>query len=194
MEKAQELYYLRRIKELTEIVKEIAPKLLYHNFNHLVDVSRACKKYAKLERLNSYQTFILETAGLLHDIVHVQGRSDNEEKSVEASRKILSKLDYSSKKIEEISRLILATRSPRSRKDILEMILNDADLENLGRKDFFKKTELLRKEVGMDRDGWNGLTLDFLSQAKYYTTSAKKLREAKLKENLKKVRKINGKK
>lgn len=189
MESEQEMFYLRKIKELKEIVKQIAPKLPYHNFTHAIEVSKACKDYAILEGLSSYKAFILETAGLLHDIIYVQGRSDNEEKSAGASRKILSKLSYSAEEIEEVSRLILATRSPRSRKDILERIINDADLDNLGRNDFFKKSELLRKEIGADKEKWNNeLQINFLSQAKYHTNSAKKLREAKLKENLEKIR------
>ena len=82
--------YEPRIKELYGIIEPIAPKLPYHNLDHMLDVSNSCCRYAQLENLKSKYTFILKTAGLLHDVVYILGRRDNEERSVEISRNILS--------------------------------------------------------------------------------------------------------
>ena len=181
--------YDSRIRELYRAVRPTAPGLQYHNMEHLIDVSNSCKRYALLEGLNPHNIFILETAGLLHDIIYVPRKEDNEEKSVEKSKDILLRLNYSREEIKEVSRLILATKYPTNPQDILEMIICDADLDNLGRDDFFRKCELFRLEKKTDKKKWySKISVNFLSQMRYYTASAKRLRVAKLKENLKKLK------
>jgi len=187
----QTVNYNSKIKEIYRNIRQIAPELPYHNLKHLAEVSNSCKRYAILEGLNLRDTYILATAGLLHDIVFIPDRSDNEERSTEVSLNILSKLDYSSKDIDDVSRLILATKFPTNPKDILEKIICDADLDYLGRYDFPERSELLRKEKGIDRKKWyTEIQPSFLNQVKYYTSSAKKLREHVLKENFEKVLKL----
>ena len=191
MKEKEVSYYSKRIRELCRVIENLAPKLPYHNKNHLKDVSKSCKKYAQLERLNLYDIFILETAGLLHDIVYLPGREDNVERSVELSKNVLSRFGYSQREIEEISRLILSTKLPTNPRDALEKIICDADLDNLGRDDFFEKTELLRLEQGiLDKKKWYTDTLNFLEQVEFYTPSARRLAGPKLKENIEKMRRL----
>jgi uncharacterized protein len=54
---------------------------------------------------------------------------------------------YSNKKIEIIEKIILATSPNNTPKNILEKIIKDADLDNLGREDFFEKSHSLKKEI-----------------------------------------------
>jgi hypothetical protein len=55
---------------------------------------------------------------------------------------------YPVDKISIVERLILATKpSYQNPIDIYEKIIKDADLDNLGRKDFFEKGHSLKKEI-----------------------------------------------
>jgi predicted metal-dependent HD superfamily phosphohydrolase len=180
-----------KIKELYKIAESIAPRLPYHNLDHMKQVSEACEKYALMEKIDKRHIPTLKTAGLLHDIVYVPGRKNNEEKSVEIARKVLPEISYSSEEVENVSRLILATKVPTSPKDILEKIICDSDVDNFGRNDFFEKTELLRQEFGVDKKTWyTETTPNIMNHIRYYTESAKKLREVKLKENIEKLRRL----
>ena len=143
-----------------------------------------------MEGLGSDKVYILEAAGALHDIVYVPERKDNEEKSADLAEELLPRLGYSLREIEEISRLILATKWPTNPKDILEKIICDSDLDSLGRDDFFERGELLRQEWNVGKEKWYTQEVDFLSKVRYYTDSAQKLRQPKLEENFERLREL----
>ena len=73
----------QKLNLVYRIVKEIGPKLPYHNYEHAVEVVDTCRKYARLDDLSEEQTEIVVLAGLLHDIIFIPGRADNEERSAE---------------------------------------------------------------------------------------------------------------
>jgi len=182
---------LKKITELYKIAESIAPRLPYHNLYHMTQVAGICERYALMEKIDKRHIPALKAAGLLHDIVYVPGRKDNEEKSVEIARKILPEIGYSSEEVESVSRLILATKVPTNPKDILEKIICDSDVDNFGRDDFFEKTELLRIEFDVDKKAWyTETTPNIMNHIRYYTESAKKRRKAKLKENIEKLRRL----
>jgi hypothetical protein len=85
--------------------------------------------------------------------------------------------------------LIYATIIPHQPKSKLEEIICDADLDYLGRDDFFVIADTLRRElrdhgkIKSDRL-WDEIQVKFLTQHRYFTTSAKKMRRAKKQEHL----------
>jgi hypothetical protein len=87
--------------------------------------------------------------------------------------------------------MILSTDLEREPKTHLEKILCDADLDHLGREDFFKLDEKLREEwraEGIDVSDeakWYKATLEFINKHQYYTESQKKLREKVKQKNIK---------
>lgn len=158
--------------------------LPYHNFLHAIDVRNACRRLSSLERISTYDEFLLETATYLHDMVYELGASDNEERSALLADHFLQTQAYTPEEIEQVQRLILATKIPTSPQNLLEKIICDADVDNLGREDFFEKCELLRKERGVeDKKIWYAQTLKFLENHHYYTLAAKKLRDEGLEKN-----------
>lgn len=180
--------YLKKLKGLEMIAGMLSPKYPYHNTEHNRDVSRVARVYGQLEQVSEYNIFILGSAGLIHDLIYVVGRTDNEEKSVETGSIILSKLGYSIDDVKTISRLVLATKLPTNPGDLLEMIICDADKDHLGRDDFWEKSERLRKERNINKERWYISELPrFLRQIKYYTYSAQKLRGHGLEKHLQEV-------
>jgi uncharacterized protein len=89
--------------------------------------------------------------------------------------------------------MIMATRLPQSPKSHLEQILADADLDDLGRDDFFAIGDKLFLEnsffgIITDMDEWNRKQVDFMEGHQYFTKSAINLRQAKKDANLERIK------
>jgi len=185
--------YQKRIELVKYTAKELTQRLPYHNFRHETEVYLASAKLAVLENIDDERKFLLKTAALLHDIIVVSGRTDNEERSAEFAREYLPKIDYSDKQAEKVAELILATKMPQKPRNLLEKIICDADLENLGSKDFFEWSEKLREELGIQEGaGWYRGQIDFLQSHQYHTESARRLRGGGKKRNIKKLKRLAG--
>ena len=95
--------------------------------------------------------------------------------------------------VKKIQKMILSTDLDREPKTHIEKILCDADLDNLGREDFFKLDGRLREgrrargvDVSDDIKWFRG-TLEIITKHKYYTQSQKKLREKGKQKNIKRL-------
>ena len=99
--------------------------------------------------------------------------------------------DYSPQEIEQVESLIMVTTMPQYAKTKQEMVLCDADLDVLGREDFFITSFQLQLEwkifgvMDSTLREWIKFEIDFLENHKYYTASAIKLREEQKQKNLK---------
>ena len=170
---------------------EHMPKLPYHNFAHAVDVAQAADTLAGLENLSTNQGFLLQTGACLHDIIYDIHAKDNEEQSTLLAEDLLPIFDYGYEDIYQVKSIILATKIPTKPKSRLEEVMCDADVDNLGRPDFLDKCELLRQERGVeDLKNWYGNTLKFLQGHRYYTESARDLRQKGFEENLENLRRL----
>jgi hypothetical protein len=79
--------------------------------------------------------------------------------------------------------MIMATKIPQSPQNLLEEILCDADLDYLGRNDFFPIGETLFEEMKTyhliaDEQTWNRLQVNFLTAHHYFTRTNKVIRES----------------
>lgn len=179
------------VQKTISLVKEKAPKLLYHNAVHALDVWNVTRQYAIIEGLPYNEKQALEQAALLHDIILVNGRIDNEERSAEFAREHLSKLGYSDYQVQASGGIILATKWPQKPKTLSEKIICDSDLDNLGRQDFLEKGELLRREwSGKSQKEWYEWQLDLLRNHNYFTESARKLRNPGKRLNIQRLERV----
>lgn len=181
----------KKIETLTYVARDFMPKLPYHNFSHAINVYSAVNTLAFLDGVSDEDKFLLKTAALLHDIIVVPGTKDNEEKSAEFARQYLLKIKYSPKQAQKVKQLILATKMPQNPQDYLERLLCDADLDKLGRENFFEFGEKLRLEFGLPKGNkWYQQQLGFLKGHKYHTKIARKLRDSGKAINIQKLEKM----
>jgi predicted metal-dependent HD superfamily phosphohydrolase len=181
-------------QELLEQTKEFAHSemsfgtmatLPYHNFEHVLDMTDVARRYAEMEGVSPEGSFLIQTAGYLHDVIYFVGASDNEERSAELGAGFLRSAGYNESEVGTVEGLILATKVPTEPKDLYQQILVDADVDNLGRWDFFDRTEKLRQEFGVaNQVDWYKGTVKFMDGHEYYTQSAKSLRDEGFKSNL----------
>jgi len=189
-EKAQR-YILKRLDQ------ELPRNLYYHGLHHTLDVADAVERLAKLEKVSKEEVILLKTAALYHDAGFIKKYFMNEEIAAKMAKESLPYFGYTSKQIKTISEIIMATRISVKPVNHLEEIIRDADLDYLGREDFYPIANTLRKELyeyGLKYSGdqWKKILVDFLGTHKYYTKSAKKLRESKKQKYLAQVKKLKS--
>jgi uncharacterized protein len=165
-------------------LNELPQQLSYHSVEHIHDVYHAAEKLGKQENISDYEMKLLLTAAWFHDSGFLKGAKDHEEESCRIAHQFLPDFDYSEEEIEHICGIIMATRIPQSPKNHLEEILADADLDYLGRDDFFTIGDKLFAELSIfgflnTEDEWNRLQVNFLESHHYFTKTAIQQRQAK---------------
>ena len=178
---------------LDKLVNELPKHLHYHTIDHTLDVYESVATIAKLEGVNSSNTKLLQIAAIYHDVGYLIEKENHEEHSCDTARKYLPQFNYTSEDINAICSLIMATKMPQSPKTHLEEIICDADLDYLGRSDFFIVSKRLYKEMMelgsiTNWEDWIKLQEIFLNQHHYFTKSAVLLRQEEKEQNLKIIR------
>ena len=172
---------------------ELSPKLSYHSLAHILDVSDIAEKLAELEGIQGEELTLLLTAVWFHDSGFLVGANEHEKVSCRIAREHLPSFGYSAQQIERIEGIIMATRIPQTPHNLLEEIICDADLDYLGRDDFWTTghklfTELNSNGTILNENDWNKRQVAFLEKHHYFTQSAIRLRKASKDQNLEMVR------
>jgi uncharacterized protein len=167
--------------------KGLSAALTYHNINHTLDVATQCTAIAKAEGItNEQQLMELYIAGLYHDCGFLFVYDGHEEIGCKLAREQLPGFGFDKVTIDNICALIMATKMPQSPTNHLQKIICDADLDYLGRGDFFiigKKIykEVLRYKIVSSEAEWQQKQVNFLQSHHYFTqTSLQNRTPAKL--------------
>jgi exopolyphosphatase/pppGpp-phosphohydrolase len=160
-----------------------------------VDVVTEVELIGWAEGLDDEGILLLKTAALFHDAGHTISYDEHEFHGTELVKKILPGYGYSEEQIEQICRIIMATKLPPQPKDIYQEIICDADLDYLGRSDMIPVSNTLYKELSeQDKIGtmndWNKLQLKFISAHTYFTKTARSLREINKQKQVERIRKL----
>ena len=174
---------------LKKLKKELPKHLSYHSVEHITDVYKSAKAIAKHEKVKGDDLKLLLTAALFHDSGFLQGQKEHEALSCSIAKEYLPGYDYTEEQINKICGMIMATKIPQSPKNLLEEIICDADLDYLGRNDFFIIGDRLFSELRMygminDEMDWNRLQVRFLETHHYFTKTTIKMRKEKKDEYL----------
>jgi uncharacterized protein len=178
------------VKKLSE---ELPPKLSYHSIEHINDVYSACEHLATEEGITGEALLLLLTAALYHDSGFLVQSKDHEMLSCDIVKKHLPGFQYNDEHISVICGMIMATKLPQTPKSKLEEILCDADLDYLGRDDFYQLGNRLFREFSTEgivssEEEWNQVQLKFLQAHHYFTDTAIKLRKPKKDDHLRQIR------
>ena len=175
--RAQEYAYAR-------LASELSPLLTYHSFWHSrTEVLEAALRLARAEAVASPDLALLRTAVAFHDLGFVEQATGHELIGMRIAGAVLPEHGFSQAQISVIQGLILATRVPQTPRTPLEQVMADADLDVLGRPDFFQRGADLRQEqAALGRPAgdleWNRGQLQFLDAHHYFTAAARALRDA----------------
>ena len=174
---------------LDKLAKELPAHLSYHGLNHITDVYTAAELIAAGEGITGEDLLLLLTAVLFHDSGFTQQQKDHEELSCQIARLHLPGYGYNEAQLEKIYGMIRATKIPQTPHNLLEQIICDADLDYLGREDFFTIGDRLFAELMVygiitTQEAWNKLQITFLDNHRYFTATSIGLRNAKKQEYL----------
>jgi uncharacterized protein len=181
---------------LDRLTQQLPPTYCYHSVWHTQqEVAKQALVLASAQNLTALEMVLVHTAALYHDIGFTVSRDEHELKGAEIVESILPEFGYTLEEMKIIQRLISATHLSQKPTDILEAILVDADMDQLGRSDFLLRNRLLRQELAFEGqvysdERWYSDQLIFMQKHRYYTVTAKKLRSEVKYNNIKILNRI----
>lgn len=188
--------YIKLRNNALEILNsKLSKDLYYHCIHHTLDVLKVINQYMKREKINGDEAKLLRIGVLLHDIGYTVSIHDHELRGMEIAEKMMSQFGFSNNHIEIVKGLILSTRVPQRPKNMLEKMICDADLDYLGRPDFYKIGDLLYKEMKAysnieNKKNWNKVQIKFLEAHQYHTDFARKNRQPQKEERIKELKRM----
>lgn len=186
--------------QLAEVIDrmrlELDRRYTYHTVEHTLDVIKCCEEISFAEGLNESECLILQISALFHDTGFLLSRTNHEERSVDIFTKAQAEFQLEPSHIHEIENCIRATRVPQEPQSRLEQIICDADLDYLGRKDFWTISDSLFVEMTNCKEisgsaAWKELQIKFMSAHRFHTKFTKNRRDDQLKINLDEVKAKN---
>ena len=167
-------YHAAKAFILDKLEQELSDQLTYHGLHHTLDVLYVTSELCYLEKISPYETLLLKTAALFHDSGFTVNNVEHEKLGCDIARKWLPQYGYTKIEIERICGMIMATKIPQSPQNFLEKIICDADLDYLGRDDFYEIGSTLFQELKAyniltSEKDWNRLQVSFLENHTFFT-------------------------
>ena len=194
--------HTQRLKIVDQYIRELFKDELpggikYHDSDHTLHATKGvvavANRIAIAENISEHDRELLIAAAYFHDTGYIREYDKNEPIAARMAGRILKLIGYQPNDVEKIQKMILSTDLEREPDSHIAKILCDADLDHLGREDFFKLDAKLREgrrirgiDVSDDAKWYKG-TLQIMKTHRYYTESQKKLREKKKQENIQRL-------
>ncbi|SHH86783.1 Pycsar system effector family protein [Chryseobacterium oranimense] len=189
---------LHKAKDYVEILfkDKLSSVYFYHNFIHTTYTVNKAEEIMRNTPVSKEDQEKVLLALWFHDTGYVECAQNHEEKGVTILTDFLKQENYPESYIEDVSRLILATKITYQPQNLLEKIVKDADCSHFASHDYNDISDALRKEWELtnvrcfSNDEWNAGNLDMLkNKHHYYTEYAKENWEPLKKKNIKKIEK-----
>jgi len=159
-------------------LNDLSSHLTYHDRKHTADVIQQSARIAMEEGvLDETELYLLKIAALYHDTGFLRTYKGHEKESCLIFLEDQYTFKFSEKDQVIITDLINVTQLPQKPTTTLEKIICDADLDYLGRDDFFVlagelKKEFLHFNVVSDDKEWETLQINFLTSHSYHTQTS----------------------
>jgi len=170
--------------------EKLAPWVSYHDFCHTEETVEAALEIGTASGLGGEEMEVLMLAAWFHDTGYTEIADGHEERSVTIAADYLSRHEYSEENLRKISGCIMATKVPQRPGNLTEQVICDADMLFLGREEFFRKNDLLKKEIEK-REGklmpaaeWLKRSIEFLEDHVYHTEYCREKLSAGVRHNI----------
>lgn len=138
---------LARAREYAIALVEKVDHYQYHNVGHTFDVYARTSYLADMEGVSEEEKADLLISALFHDTGFAVAYPQNEIIGADIAEKFLRENGHPEERIARVRRIVLATVLFTKTGDLLEKIIQDADLDNLGRRDCLLRTDAYRTEL-----------------------------------------------
>ncbi len=192
MQALEHFYQVQLTVIIDRMRSDLDPRYTYHTVEHTLDVIKCCEDICDSEGMSESDKLILKISALFHDTGFLLSRSRHEERSVEIFTQARANFTLNDVDVKEIENCIRATRVPQEPQSFLEKIICDADLDYLGRTDFWKISDTLYEEMTncaeiSGAEAWKALQIRFMTAHRFHTTFSKSRRDLQLSINLAEV-------
>lgn len=166
----------------------------YHSLEHTLAVKNAALALAKKEFLSEEETELVYLAALFHDTGFCETYEGHEALSRQIAANFLQEQGYPAEKVQKVLELIEATYPPKEPVNLLEQIIKDADLNNLGSAQYMDQLKNLRYEWAFflnknySDEEWYKMNHKFVKSHQYYTLSARELYSKQWESNRKRLK------
>jgi predicted metal-dependent HD superfamily phosphohydrolase len=174
--------------------EKLNPQLCFHNSNHTKFVVAATKAIGFEVGLSPKEQETVTIAAWFHDTGYTEAYQDHERVSFKIATQFLSGLGISKDQLAEINSCILATRFPQNPKNLMEMVICDADFYHLSVDKYQVFALALKKEweavLGLiyTQSQWDSINLEMLSTHNYFTSYGQSVLEANKTKNIAKLK------
>lgn len=154
------------------------PNLLFHDYKHTYDVVAGVNEIANAQNVLEEELELLQLAAWFHDVGYIEQAKGHEKISATKAKKWLEEAKYSPEKIAKIEKLIGVTEMGEEPTTVLEEIMCDSDMLNIGTEGYIDRSAVLRVEAEqmcgktVDEIEWLEWELKFLNEHKFYTKYA----------------------
>ncbi|MGE5108519.1 MAG: Pycsar system effector family protein [Sphingobacteriales bacterium] len=170
-------------------------QLPYHNLLHTERVVKAAEKISAHYDLPAEDKLIITTAAWFHDVGYLLGIPEEHEiRGTETAAIFLRSKNMDEPTIEKVKGCILATKMPQNPQNLLEEIVCDADVFDLGTDQFKVNDNNMHKEKELisgkyiTKQEWRQQTIKFLEAHHYFTSYANEKAGTIKAENLEKLK------
>lgn len=180
---------------LDQLRRHLPDERRYHSLAHTLDVYAVAIDIGEKEGISEEDMTLLKTAALFHDAGFLRQKEEHERLGCEIMREVLPAFGFGEEQLNRMCAMVMATKIPQDPKDELSCILCDADLDYLGRPDFFTIGDDLFHEMMAygrlkNEREWNELQVQFLTAHRYFTATNQRDREPGKQAHLKAVKKL----
>lgn len=165
---------------LGRLARELSPHLTYHSLRHTRDdVWPSAVRLGLDAGIDDESLMCLATAALFHDIGFVTHYHNHEAHGVAIASAALPRFGYSPGQIACVSEMIAATKMPQRPASLLAQLLCDADLDVLGRDDFWDLNRRLLAETrhyqqpDVTEEEWVAGQTRFLAEHRFFSAVAR---------------------
>lgn len=182
------------VRYAREATDRLPAWLSYHDRAHtFAVVVPTARRLAIEERLDAGTRSLIMVAACYHDLGFLEAYAGHEAVSQRIAAEALPRFGFTSADVDAVVGMIAATRLPQRPRSLAERVLADADLVVLGRRDFLSFDRRLRREterqLGPIGDiEWYGAQFAFLAAHRYFTPTARRMRERRKQLNLVQLR------
>lgn len=156
--------------------EKLPSSFLYHNYKHTQQVVENTKEISENYQINVKHKNTLLLAAWFHDTGYTQTYNGHEERSADIARAFLQDQQIEEVLIEEVRRIIRATRFDHQPTDELEEIIKDADTSHFGQETYPVTSEFLRQELQLlnikdyNTEQWRKSNIELLTKKHQYYT------------------------
>lgn len=166
---------------VTGLLKEqLDSRYSYHNLTHTLRVVKSTKEILEATEIKGSDKEVALLAAWFHDTGFSEGgNKGHEERSAQIAGKFLSELGMPHSEIEQVQRLVLATRRFHQPTDFLEQVIRDADSSHFAKESYQETADYLKEELEawkgepVSNEDWCELNIEMLqNEHRYYTDYA----------------------